>query len=390
MIHEITLSKELIPAEYDYWSYKCIVQNGAHIKKGDLIVSLSFYKDDGSTALLAQNRPLIDRFDLMSEYDGYAFCRHGTSTMNESKWSSKPYNRVFLTVYSSMDDLCSSKYETSYEITTDEFSSENKIIWKSVAGISYREGYKAKSGFGLNGGSISLQFAILGRKPILCLIIKKDTLTVRKRDTISFRFEDNSIRSFPVMETPGKMVAPYSDHYFINLRLNSEDLTSFAGKGWDLLRIEHINGDAPHTFSNSYHINYQPPFSSFLFKIYAEKYIQALGEAGVVLDDYSTTSKRSSAESSPSEKEVCYVYLMKDTSNGYYKIGISNRPEYRERTLQSEKPTIELLTAKPFPSRIIAEAIEQALHKAFGEKRLRGEWFELTPSDVNDIFQALE
>jgi hypothetical protein len=29
----------------------------------------------------------------------------------------------------------------------------------------------------------------------------------------------------------------------------------------------------------------------------------------------------------------CYVYLMKDVSNNYYKIGISKTPEYRERTL---------------------------------------------------------
>jgi hypothetical protein len=67
------------------------------------------------------------------------------------------------------------------------------------------------------------------------------------------------------------------------------------------------------------------------------------------------------------------------------KIGISNRPEYRERTLQSEKPTIELLCAKQYPSRTIAEAIEGALHKAFGEKRLRGEWFNLSDQDVIDL-----
>ena len=76
---------------------------------------------------------------------------------------------------------------------------------------------------------------------------------------------------------------------------------------------------------------------------------------------------------------------MVDTTNGYHKIGISNNPEYREHTLQSEKPTIELLAAKQFPSRIIASAIESALHSAFGEKRLRGEWFDLTDQDVSDI-----
>ena len=80
---------------------------------------------------------------------------------------------------------------------------------------------------------------------------------------------------------------------------------------------------------------------------------------------------------------------MKDETNGYHKIGISNKPEYRERTLQSEKPTIVLLCAKEFPTRIIAEAIESALHKAFEDKRLRGEWFALDENEVLDIIKTL-
>jgi hypothetical protein len=80
---------------------------------------------------------------------------------------------------------------------------------------------------------------------------------------------------------------------------------------------------------------------------------------------------------------------MKDETNGYHKIGISNKPEYRERTLQSEKPTIALLCAKEFPTRIIAEAIESALHKTFEDKRLRGEWFALDEKDVLNVIKTL-
>lgn len=86
----------------------------------------------------------------------------------------------------------------------------------------------------------------------------------------------------------------------------------------------------------------------------------------------------------------CYVYIMKDTSNGYHKIGISNTPEYRERTLQSEKPTIEMLACKKFPTRKIAEAIESALHTAYSQQRLRGEWFNLTDADVAAIIETLK
>ena len=85
----------------------------------------------------------------------------------------------------------------------------------------------------------------------------------------------------------------------------------------------------------------------------------------------------------------CYVYLMKDISNGYYKIGISNTPEYREKTLQSEKPTIELLASKKYPTRKIAEAIESALHTAYSQQRLRGEWFKLDDVDVAAIIETL-
>ena len=80
---------------------------------------------------------------------------------------------------------------------------------------------------------------------------------------------------------------------------------------------------------------------------------------------------------------------MYDTSTSYYKIGISNNPEYRERTLQSEKPTIEKICAKEYPNRTIAGAIESALHKAYDSKRLRGEWFALDANDVIAITATL-
>ena len=53
---------------------------------------------------------------------------------------------------------------------------------------------------------------------------------------------------------------------------------------------------------------------------------------------------------------------MIDHNTGYHKIGISNNPSYREQTLQSEKPTIDMLCCKSFPNRKIAQSIESALH----------------------------
>jgi hypothetical protein len=86
----------------------------------------------------------------------------------------------------------------------------------------------------------------------------------------------------------------------------------------------------------------------------------------------------------------CYVYLMIDTANEHYKIGISNNPEYRERTLQSEKPTIQHIAAKKFPNREIALSTEKTLHNKYAHKRKRGEWFQLDSKEVDEIKRKLK
>ena len=90
------------------------------------------------------------------------------------------------------------------------------------------------------------------------------------------------------------------------------------------------------------------------------------------------------------EFDPCYVYLMKDTANGFYKIGMSKDPYYRESTLQSEKPTIEKICDKKFPDREMAAAIEHSLHKAMEKKRIRGEWFNLDERDVWKVKETLK
>lgn len=90
------------------------------------------------------------------------------------------------------------------------------------------------------------------------------------------------------------------------------------------------------------------------------------------------------------EFDPCYVYLMKDTANGFYKIGMSKDPYYRESTLQSEKPAIEKICDKKFPDREMAAAIEHSLHKAMEKKRIRGEWFNLDERDVWKVKETLK
>ena len=90
------------------------------------------------------------------------------------------------------------------------------------------------------------------------------------------------------------------------------------------------------------------------------------------------------------ESEECYVYLMFDTKTLCYKIGISNLPEWREKTLQSQKPSIKLIVAKKFVNRRIAANFEKALHDSYSHKRQRGEWFRLDQEDIDEIKATLE
>lgn len=87
--------------------------------------------------------------------------------------------------------------------------------------------------------------------------------------------------------------------------------------------------------------------------------------------------------------ETCYTYLMQDEATGYYKIGMSKNPEYRERTLQCEKPTIVLLASRKYYSRGEARDQERYLHQKYRLARVRGEWFNLTINEVIDVKSSL-
>ena len=134
-------------------------------------------------------------------------------------------------------------------------------------------------------------------------------------------------------------------------------------------------------------IGYSPENGSEAIRIYVKNHIDRIRQ---LVPDYQLP--RRTIEKSPIEYKFnwCYVYLMRDNSNGYHKIGISNTPEYREKTLQSEKPSIEMLACKKFPTRKIAEAIEAALHTAYSQQRVRGEWFNLNDEDVAVIIETLK
>jgi hypothetical protein len=76
--------------------------------------------------------------------------------------------------------------------------------------------------------------------------------------------------------------------------------------------------------------------------------------------------------------KIPLTYIMKDSSNGLYKIGKSINPKYREKTLQGEMPNVKIV-------KIFKNDIEKPLHKLYKNQRVRGEWFSLNEIQIRYI-----
>lgn len=74
------------------------------------------------------------------------------------------------------------------------------------------------------------------------------------------------------------------------------------------------------------------------------------------------------------------TYLMLDSNTSLTKIGRSKNPRVREMTLQSEKPHISLFA-------ICHKDVEKKLHSLYDSQRVRGEWFDLSKTEVEHIIK---
>ena len=76
------------------------------------------------------------------------------------------------------------------------------------------------------------------------------------------------------------------------------------------------------------------------------------------------------------------IYLCCDGS-GLWKIGIASNPDKRFKQLKTGNPTIRMLFNIPveYPS-----IVELELHTKYEEKRITGDWFDLSAEDLFYIF----
>lgn len=77
-----------------------------------------------------------------------------------------------------------------------------------------------------------------------------------------------------------------------------------------------------------------------------------------------------------------YVYIGYDSSNNYFKIGKSKDVARREREIRNMNPTFRILCNALTENQ---DVTEKALHKKYANKRIVGEWFDLSSKDVHEI-----
>ena len=270
-------------------------------------------------------------------------------------------------------------YCTDPYIEQDPFTNTRKIVWKGKPKILFSPFSFYDNVIVRLSNQLFFSLEFVDGKGVIVFKVN-DKLKLSKGDNISILFENGKILDFQVQKKPIKR-----GFDTIICTLYQDDIDLFLQSKMASYRLTfNKEGESPITeecgsFYGQYLLDAQVS--------YVKYYLDTLNK---LLPDYHLPKKK--VEIMPMEYKFnwCYVYIMRDNTNGYHKIGISNKPEYREKTLQSEKPSIEMLACKKFPTRKIAEAIESALHTAYSQQRVRGEWFNLDDVDVAAIIETLK
>lgn len=319
----------------------------------------------------------------------------------EFKYQEEMHLSELFTIYKDVKTLIYWKYLLGFDEVkeVDNFEGTLSLSWSKVAGRElppnegevWTEGYKGFEMVADSGRYMIVSLQVKSNIPYIVFSFNSKITRLSNGDFIDLLFEDiygdSTVLTFPITRnyTNDSFANVYDVSYFCGL--SQSDIDCMRENNCVSWRVRF--GKQPLMSIVGLNESSWCPkeFAGEVFKAYANQYIELIEE---LCDEHRVefTSPNNSSANIMVDN-TCYVYLMHDTSNGYYKIGISNQPEYRERTLQSEKPTIEKICAKAYPNRTIAGAIESALHKAYESKRLRGEWFSLDANDITAIIATL-
>lgn len=283
-------------------------------------------------------------------------------------------------------------------IDIDAFTNNKNILWQYIGG-DWSSAIKTRSVD--NKIQFYFSFNHINDKNYIIFLTKSKQLVLSKEDKISFLFENNEIINFVVNETSYKSTKQIciisSDKIFeTKILITNEELKIFQSEKFLKWKIHISKNDISHIGGEIYIGDYSGDNPKYQTKVHQQLVINKLAsEFEVILlkekPEFIGLNNRDVLFENNEliKSDECYVYLMIDLTNNFHKIGISNSPKYREFTLQSEKPTIELLASKKFINRKIAKSFENALHSAYMDKRLRGEWFKLDEAEINEIVYTL-
>jgi hypothetical protein len=354
-------------------------ENLSYVKKNDSLADITYDFKVERNKLFSQilGKTRTKHSTIVSQYEGYLLldekcgedmricCTNGynTTIIKDPRKNNVFLKRVAM-VFPSIEDLFSYYYYTGNStIELDPYTNERRIEWEKHLDVQIGD-----------GESFSLEF--VNGEASFCF----DTFDkLSKGDSVSFLFKNGDVVDYVIKSTSkNKCRALFT--------LYQEDLDAFVGSELISYRITYNKANESETRLVANDV-LGHPYKNEAISMYVKDYLETLHK---LLPNYQIPQRTVIKSHRNYVFEGCYVYLMHDISNGYYKIGISNKPEYREKTLQSEKPTIELLTCKKYPTRKIAEAIESALHSAYSQQRIRGEWFNLDDVDVATIIETLK
>jgi predicted GIY-YIG superfamily endonuclease len=90
-----------------------------------------------------------------------------------------------------------------------------------------------------------------------------------------------------------------------------------------------------------------------------------------------------------SDEDSVRIYMVKDNTTNYIKIGSSCNPDRRFKELCNQKNPAITVGYRDynlvFVSEIVERSTEGVIHEKFKEKRIKGEWFSLNEEDINYV-----
>ena len=269
-------------------------------------------------------------------------------------------------------------YDTPAELVSNEIIEADDLFDSSLDDFSQNLVISLRKPIQIKALKIRVSYRE-GSASFIFEYINESSVIISKDDKITFLFDNGETRTISVESAPVRKISDPKAR-LCEAIIDKDTLAYFVEHYLEKIKI---SGTTHEDIIAENESIYPLEVSKVIVNEIMTRFGKELALHKIELEDMKSLQSKTG-------DTTCFVYIMKDEKNGCHKIGISNRPEYREKTLQSDKPFIVMLKAKEFPTRKIARAFEQALHKTYQYRHVRGEWFELTPEDVKEVMDALD